>query len=232
MIPIIKDNQGNHSDLSSYRDITISPIISKVFEHVLKNIFSPHLPTSSYQFGFKRKSWKVHCFRETVDYFTNNESRVFCPLLDASKAFDRVIHSGFFTKLMNRKVPKIFIDIIMTWHDGLYYRVRWDGHYSGWFHVAAGVRQGGVPSPDLYCLCVDDLICILKSLGVGCYVRKTFAAALFYADDMAVLAPSLKGLQKLLDACSAYCIEWDIKLNAKKNKEFVLWKNLVHISII
>ena len=30
--------------------------------------------------------------------------------------------------------------------------------------------------------------------------------------------PSLKGLQKLLDACSSYCLEWDIKLNAKKTK--------------
>ena len=118
---------------------------------------------------------------------------------------------------------QIFIDIIMTWHDGLYCRVRWDGHYSEWFHVAAGVRQGGVLSPDLYCLYVDDLIYILKSLGVGCYVRKTFAAALFYADDMAVLAPSLKGLQKLLDACSAYCIEWDIKLNAKKTTQICLF---------
>ena len=41
---------------------------------------------------------------------------------------------------------------------------------------------------------------------------------LLYADDMAVLAPSIKGLQQLLDACSAYCVEWDIKLNARKTK--------------
>ena len=35
---------------------------------------------------------------------------------------------------------------------------------------------------------------------------------------MAVLAPSIKGLQKLLDACNYYCVEWDIKLNEKKTK--------------
>ena len=38
---------------------------------------------------------------------------------------------------------------------------------------------------------------------------------------MAVLSPSLKGLQKLLDACSEFCIQWDIKLNAKKTKNIV-----------
>ena len=227
MIPLIKDNQGNHSDLANYRGITISPIISKVFEHSLKIIFSPYLPTSSYQFGFKRKSSTVHalhCLRETVEYFTNNDSRVYCSFLDASKAFDRVIHSGLFIKLMNKNVPKLFLDIVLTWHNGLYCRVRWDGHFSEWFHVSAGVRQGGVLSPDLYCLYVDDLISILKSLGVGCHVRETFAAALFYADDMAVLAPSLHGLQKLLNACSAYCTAWDIKLNAKKTKNIVFGK--------
>ena len=43
-------------------------------------------------------------------------------------------------------------------------------------------------------------------------------ASLMYADDMALLAPSIKGLQSLLDATSKYCIEWDICLNAKKSK--------------
>ena len=93
--------------------------------------------------------------------------------------------------------------------------------FSDWFEISAGVRQGGILSPDLYCLYVDDLIYILKSLGVGCYIGNTFAAALLYADDMAVLAPSLKGLQRLLDACSAYCRDWDIKLNAKKTKNIM-----------
>ena len=227
MVPIIKDPQGNHSDSANYRGITISPIISKVFEHALKIIFTNHLSTSPYQFGFKQNSSTVHslyCLQETIDYFVNNNSRVFCSFLDASKAFDRLIHSGLFIKLMNKKVPKIFLDIMMTWHTGLQCRVKWDGFYSDWFHISAGVRQGGVLSPDLYCIYVDDLINILQSLHVGCYVKNVFAAALFYADDMAVLAPSLKGLQKLLDACASYCAEWDIKLNAKKTKNICFGK--------
>ena len=227
MLPLVKDSKGNHSDSSNYRGITISPITSKVFEHALKIIFSDHLSTSAYQFGFKRNSSTIHslyCLRQTIDYYVNNESNVFCSFLDASKAFDRLIHSGLFIKLMNKKVPKVFLDIIMTWHNGLQCRVKWDGVYSEWFHITADVRQGGVLSPELYCLYVDDLISILQSMRVGCYVKNIFAAALFYADDMAVLAPSLKGLQKLLDACAAYCTEWDIKLNAKKTKNICFGK--------
>ena len=103
-------------------------------------------------------------------------------------------------------------------------RVRWDGYLGSWFNVSAGVRQGGVLSPDLYNIYVDDLIQLLQSSGIGCYIASTFAAALFYADDMCILAPSLKGLQKLLNICGSYCERWDIGLNAKKTKNMLFGK--------
>ena len=80
------------------------------------------------------------------------------------------------------------------------------------------MRQGGILSPDLYCLYVNDLIKRLEILNVGCYVLQVFLAALIYADDMALLAPSVKGLQLLLNECSDFCSEWDICLNVKKSK--------------
>ena len=103
-------------------------------------------------------------------------------------------------------------------------RVKWDDHVGSWFSITAGVRQGGVLSPDLYSIYVDELVYILKSSGIGCYIAEIFAAALFYADDMCILAPSLKGLQKLLNICGSYCIEWDICLNPKKTKNMYFGK--------
>ena len=96
--------------------------------------------------------------------------------------------------------------------------MKWNNTHSVWFHVKAGVRQGGILSPDFYCLYVEDLISILKSKNVGCHVLSVFVAALIYADDVALISPSLKGLCILLDATYEYCIEWDICLNARKSK--------------
>ena len=45
-----------------------------------------------------------------------------------------------------------------------------------------------------------------------------FMAVLLYADDMCLLAPSIKGLSILLETCSEYCADWDICLNSKKSK--------------
>ena len=66
MIPIIKDSQGNFGDVSNYRGITISPIITKVLEHALKGLFSDYLSTSSNQFGFKKgnsTSHAIYCLK-------------------------------------------------------------------------------------------------------------------------------------------------------------------------
>ena len=187
MIPIVKDKQGNLGDVSNYRGITISPILTKVFEHALKVLFSDHLKTSSNQFGFKKgnsTSHAIYCLKETVDYYINHGSHVYCSFLDASKGFDRLVHAGLFIKMINKNVPKTFLDFIISWYDGLYCRVLWDGNYSVWFHVSAGVRQGGVLSPDFYGLYVDELFDILRSSGFGCYYISQFAAALMYADDI------------------------------------------------
>ena len=104
--------------------------------------------------------------------------------------------------------------------------MRWGEEYSEWFFVSAGVRQGGVLSPDFYSIYVDDLIKRILLTGIGCYYLSVFAAALFYADDMAILAPSIKGLTKILTICNDYCIEWDVCLNAKKSKIVPFGKKL------
>ena len=41
---------------------------------------------------------------------------------------------------------------------------------------------------------------------------------------MAVLAPSLKGLQRLLTIWEEYCNEWDVRLNGKKSKNMCFGK--------
>ena len=83
---------------------------------------------------------------------------------------------------------------------------------------------GGILSPIFYCIYVDDLVEIPTAMGVGCHLREIFLSILLYADDMALIAPSLKGLQKLLSATEEYCKVWDIMLNAKKSENMSFGK--------
>jgi hypothetical protein len=38
IVPLIKDKSGDHSSLSNYRDITLIPVMSKLFEHIILDV--------------------------------------------------------------------------------------------------------------------------------------------------------------------------------------------------
>ena len=58
------------------------------------------------------------------------------------------------------------------------------------------LKQGAVISPLLFSIYIDNLFKELKQLGLGCHVGPTFAGAFGYADDVALIAPSLYALKK------------------------------------
>ena len=62
MIPLIKDTSASHSDVGNYRGITISPLISKLFEHVLKKLSRNILSLRCINSASKRKSQQITLF--------------------------------------------------------------------------------------------------------------------------------------------------------------------------
>jgi len=69
--------------------------------------------------------------------------------------------------------------------------------YRSQFSVSCGVRQGGILSPLLLNIYIDDLIDILIKSGYGCYVNNIFFGCILYADDI-VLLSTVSGLQNML----------------------------------
>jgi len=63
------------------------PIICKIFELVLVDMFIDSLKTDHLQLGFKKNSSCSHtlfAFSESVKYFVNNGSKVYGAFFDAS----------------------------------------------------------------------------------------------------------------------------------------------------
>ena len=62
--------------VDNYRPITLSHIISKVFEHCLLSLFSSYISSDALQFGFKpglECSNAIFTLRTVCDYFNNIE---------------------------------------------------------------------------------------------------------------------------------------------------------------
>ena len=85
--------------------------------------------------------------------------------------------------------------------------VRWGNSLSDPFHVNNGVRQGGILSPYLFNVYMDDLSQSLNCCKTGCLSGEIMINHLMYADDLVLLSPSATGLRELLLACETYSKE-------------------------
>ena len=223
IVPLLKCKHGDASQLDMYRGITLSPVLSKLFESVLLDLFGLFLTSSDLQFGFKKNLGCSHAlfpFNVTVRYFMNNNSRAFGAFLDISKAFDKVLHNGLFKKLLDRNVPVCLVLLLKYWYGHLQCAVRWNNALGNWFSILSGVRQGGVGllSPVLFSVYIDDLITDLKLSRYGANIGNIFAGCLLYADDIVLLSPTCHGLQKLITACEQYGRLWEGRKDVREGQ--------------
>lgn len=209
VVPIPKSLKLDLGNCGNYRAIALSSIFGKILDKIILEKQSEQLKTSDMQFGFKQHSSTIMCSSaliETVDYYVQNNSSVYVLLIDASKAFDRVSHSLLFDVLKHNNVCPVILRLLSHIYSNSDMNVRWQDTLSDTFPLLNGVKQGGVMSPTLFTLYIDSLLDRLKQSGFGCHIGLTYAGAFGYADDIALVAPSLFGLRRMISICESFAI--------------------------
>ena len=104
VVPIFK--KGDHSAASNYRPVSLTPIASKVMEHIISSQVVRHLDSNDVlhdaQHGFRnRRSCETQLLLSADDFLKTLDKNVQTDaiLLDFSKAFDRVAHTHLLKKL-------------------------------------------------------------------------------------------------------------------------------------
>ena len=94
----------------------------------------------------------------TVYLYTRERSPMSLLTVDLSKAFDRTNHYALFIKMMQRNLPVQLLTLTEFWFSVSVACVNWKGHFSAFYSITAGVRQGGVLSPFLFAVFIDGVV--------------------------------------------------------------------------
>lgn len=206
-------------EVTSYRPISLLPIISKVFEKLLmkrlNTIIIKNKIIPDFQFGFRQKHATTEQIHRIVNKIKNDlEGKRYCSaaFLDIKQAFDKVWHKGLLFKI-KKLFPNNHYQILKSYLSGRFFQIKLQSELSPLWPIESGVPQGSVLGPTLYILYTADFPTPTSSqVTIGTF-----------ADDTTVLASSQDPveashlLQSHLNRIEKWLKQWKIKANETKS---------------
>jgi hypothetical protein len=139
--------------------------------------------------------------------------------LDVSNAFPSVDRPSLWLRLLHLGVSGPMFDWLRLLYAHMSYVVKSGGEYSEYFESDMGVLIGDSASPFCFIVYVADFAPPVDPDDIELGGHEV--ADLWQADDIVVIAKSLRALQQKADHADAYCAEKFFKLNAAKSVAIV-----------
>ena len=140
----------------------------------------------------------LFAFGTSVEYFQNNNSRVYVASLDLSKAFDRINHYDLLTLLMKGGMPLFLINILFSWLSKSSGTVVWNNCLSYKFDIFSGVQEGSIIGSKLFNCKRDEILNALETSYLGFFLNSSYLGAFAYVDDLLLLSSSLSMLSFMI----------------------------------
>ncbi len=196
--------KGDLSDCNNYRGISLInvglKIISKIVtERITKYAFD-HNFIRPEQFGFRNHEECISLFvsiREICQRRKFQGKFTYLAFLDLKKAYDSVPIFNILTKIYHLGIRGKCFDFLYNLYLSSKARAKFFDMLSEEFPIDRGVRQGCPLSPILFNLFINDVLNNCEKFGVNIGNKKCCGG--LFADDIVLIAPSEKNLQKLLN---------------------------------
>jgi len=229
--PLIKDKTKPDDDENNTRPISISMVITNIYEKIILRSVDGQKEDVDEQFGFRSNSSCNHAITillDAVRYNRRKGLRVYLAAIDATKAFDKVNRRILWCKMIN-KIDKIILRSIMNYYSFSKSMVENGNDKSNMFRTTVGVKQGGSLSPRLFALYIEDLVKRIKESKHGVYYgNKNYKVdILLYADDILLVSTTKGGLQELLYITEKYGLDCEIVFNIEKTYTMVFNEKVV-----
>ena len=150
--------------------------------------------------------------KETIyKYVNKGRDKVYCLFVDLSKAFDNVDHVKLGRILLKRNLPPDIVFFLMHYLSNQSARIIWNGEKGEYRHIHKGVRQGGILSPLLFKVYIDDILNDFCNSNLGCHFGILHMSVIAYADDIVLLANNQNQLSEIYKILSLGMVDRKLK---------------------
>ena len=209
--------KGDRHSPANYRPVSLTSIIGKVMEAVIRDNLMEHLfryGLSDHQHGFVQGRSCALQLLTVLNQWTeilDKAKPVDVVYLDFAKAFDSVPHECLLQKLFAYGIFGNFLSWIRAFLTGRTQRVVVDGIKSSWKSVGSGVPQVSALGPVLFLAYINDLPDIVSS------------SVKIFADDINIFRKTdcdeeAVALQRDINAVMTWSSSWQLPFNIQKCK--------------
>ncbi len=225
--PLIKDCNKDTDNISNLRGIAVSDTIQNLYESILEDCIKKEIKTDKKQMRFKSNNSCAHAIlvlKQTMNAARKLGHRLYIAAIDAAKAFDKVNRDILWIKMIEIGVSPILVVAVYTYYLKSMMMVQLEDEFAKPFYTTIGVRQGGVLSPLLFSIYINEIIIELQKLEMGYKLGNLIIDILAYADDILLISKAKLDLQILLQKLSNLGDELEIKFNPTKSVYMVFNK--------
>lgn len=210
-------------------------VLSKIYCCVLVNRLNffaqMYHKISENQAGFKAGYSTIDnafILKSIIDRILRNKRRkLYVAFVDFKKCFDTIDRQLLWNILKENGLKGNLFKAFKSMYVKVKSCVRCNYTRSEYIQSTVGLKQGCLASPILFCFFIDELErCLSENdiKGIQLHPDTFQVFLLMFADDIALMSDTVKGLQSQLNVLSEFCNKYMLSVNVTKTKIVVFKK--------